>query len=96
MRHVRFALTLVALLTLPGWMPAQAADAPVKEPAKRPAAASADCPKPTGSRITPHRDSRGECPRFAGAGRVYEKEDLERTGTTDVREALRQLDPALR
>lgn len=96
MRHVRFALTLVALLTLPGWVPAQAADATPDTPANRPAAETADCPTPTGSRITPQRDSRGECPKVAGAGRVYDKNDIDRTGAIDVGEALRQLDPSIR
>lgn len=95
MRHVRFALTLVALLTLPGWVPAQAADAKVGKPASRPTETS-DCQPATGSRIPPQRDSRGECPKVAGAGKVFEKEDLERTGAIDVGEALRQLDPSIR
>lgn len=96
MRHVRFALTLVALLTLPGWVPAQAADAPVSKPANRPVTETSDCPKPTGSRITPQRDSKGECPKLAGAGRVYDKDDIDRTGAIDVSEALRKLDPSIR
>lgn len=97
MRHVRFALTLVALLTLPGWVPAQAADdAKTSKPANRPATERADCPTVTGSRIPPKRDSRGECPKIAGAGRTYDKDDIDRTGAVDLGEAIRQLDPSIR
>ena len=95
MRHVRFAMTLVALLTLPGWVPAQAADDKPGKPAAR-VAETRDFQPATGSRIPPQRDARGECPKVAGAGKVFEKEDLERTGAIDVGDAIRQLDPSIR
>ena len=95
MRHVRFAMTLVALLTLPGWVPAQAADVPGK-PATQAMKNSKDCPPATGSRIPPERDARGECPKVAGPGRVYERDDIDRTGSITLDDALRRLDPSVR
>lgn len=93
MRHIRFALTLATLLILPGWVPAQAeeaAGAAPQEPAKL-----ERCEAPTGSRISPARDARGECPRVAGAGQVFDAEELQRTGRTDLGEALQQLSPTI-
>lgn len=51
------------------------------------------CLTQTGSRI--QASSRGK-PACAGYGRSYDRKDLERTGETDVGQALRQLDPRLR
>lgn len=92
MRHIRFAMTLAALLTLPGWLPAQADEAQA-EP--KPAPKLERCETPTGSRIRPERDAKGECPAVAGAGRVYDREDLQTTGETDVGRALSRLDPSI-
>lgn len=93
MRHIRFVLTLATLLVVPGWMPVQAeeaAGATSEEPARL-----ERCEAPTGSRISPARDARGECPRIAGAGQVFDEEDLQRTGRTDLGEALQQLSPTI-
>lgn len=51
------------------------------------------CLTQTGSRI--QASSRGK-PACAGYGRSYDRKDLERTGETDVGQALRKLDPRLR
>lgn len=90
MRHIRFALALASILVLPGWTPAIADEAKAE-----PVPKLERCEAPTGSRISPERDARGECPRVAGAGQVFEKEDLERTGRTDLGEALQQLSPSI-
>lgn len=92
MRHIRFAMTLAALLTLPGWLPAQAEEAQA-QPESQPKLER--CETPTGSRIRPERDAKGECPAVAGPGRVYDHEDLQSTGQTDLGRALSRLDPAI-
>lgn len=68
--------------------------------------ARVDCIRYTGTRIVrraPERDATddkvGELDRddcVAIGGRVYSQEDLRRTGKTDVADALRMLDPAIR
>lgn len=57
------------------------------------------CIEQTGSRITAARNARSksdqrEC--VAAGGRVYTREDIESTGSVDLRDALRRLDPSLR
>lgn len=56
------------------------------------------CIRETGSRVTASRHARSrraeqECE--GGGGRVYTREDIERTGSADVRDALRRLDPSI-
>jgi outer membrane cobalamin receptor len=55
------------------------------------------CIRETGSRITATRNqskkSDQEC--VSASGRVYTREDIERTGSADVRDALRRLDPSI-
>ncbi len=55
------------------------------------------CIRETGSRITATRSrsrkSDDDC--VNAAGRVYTREDIERTGSADVRDALRRLDPSI-
>lgn len=67
-----------------------------------------DCMRYTGSRIVAERnrnaedievDDVGEMDRddcVAANGRVYSRDDLQRTGATDIADALRRLDPAIR
>lgn len=50
-----------------------------------------NCLRSTGSMIRPRK---GDC--TAAIGRVWSREDLERTGRIDVVDALRALDPAIR
>ena len=57
------------------------------------------CIEQTGSRITAARNARSksdqkEC--VAAGGRVYTREDIERSGSVDLQDALRRLDPSLR
>ena len=57
------------------------------------------CIEQTGSRVTAARNARSrgdqkDC--VAAGGRVYTREDIERTGSTDIKDALRRLDPSIR
>lgn len=54
--------------------------------------ASRNCLRATGSRIV--RTSTERCNRLPGS--AYSREDLERTGQTDVGHALERLDPRIR
>ena len=59
-----------------------------------------NCLRRTGSRITAQENRKaertGKPAKCANAfGRAYDREDIERTGATDVAEALRMLDPAI-
>jgi len=51
-----------------------------------------NCLRQTGSRIT-QRDGKPRC--TGQPGRVYSKDDIDRTGHTNLADALRALDPAL-
>ena len=66
-----------------------------------------DCMRYTGSHILARRSERnappaeaiGELDRdecISANGRVYSRDDLMRTGETDIADALRRLDPAIR
>ena len=67
--------------------PASAADAPQVQ---------RYCLRQTGTRIDLRRHDGPERACIAANGRVYTREDLERTGEVDIAEALRKLDPAIR
>ena len=57
------------------------------------------CIEQTGSRITAARNARSRSEQkdcVAAGGRVYTREDIERSGSTDLRDALRRLDPSIR
>lgn len=57
------------------------------------------CIQQTGSRIVASRNARSRSERadcVASGGRVYTREDIQRTGSTDLADALRRLDPSLR
>lgn len=91
MRHVRFVLALASILVLPGWTPAMADEAQKTEPAPK----LERCEAPTGSRISPERDSKGECPKSASPGKTYTRDDLQSTGEINVGDALSRLDPSI-
>ncbi len=56
--------------------------------------ADRNCLKETGSRVI-RADSKGrKC--AIGPGRSYTKEDIDRTGSVDLADALRKLDPSIR
>ena len=58
------------------------------------AIADRNCLKYTGSRITPRADKQGrKC--ISASGRGYSREDIDRTGATDIGTALRMLDTAV-
>lgn len=56
------------------------------------------CIKETGSRVvaTRNRSKKSDEECVAASGRVYTREDIERTGSVDIRDALRRLDPSVR
>lgn len=95
--------TLIALLLAGGVAaagepaaPAASTDTPEKPVAiegTRPARAKA-CEQSSGSRIrsTPATG----CRTSAGLLRTYTQEDIQRTGETDINEALRKIDPIFR
>ncbi|MCD9045853.1 MULTISPECIES: hypothetical protein [unclassified Luteimonas] len=67
--------------------------------AERAAANERYCIRETGSRITASREARSRSERDAcinAGGRVYTREDIERSGGVDVKDALRRLDPSIR
>lgn len=79
-----------------------AADQP--EGGKRDSAATRDaheafCLRHTGSRIpvrADRRTGRKDAGCIAAHGRVYSRDDLDRTGEIDIADALRKLDPSIR
>lgn len=74
--------------------PAASQDAPVTDESKG-ASADRNCLKETGSRIKPQADRKGRrCVNAPGAS--YNREDLDRTGAVDLKDALRRLDPTVR
>lgn len=57
------------------------------------------CIRETGSRVIAHRNARNKKERsecVAAGGRVYTRDDIERTGSVDLLDALRRLDPSIR
>lgn len=52
-----------------------------------------DCLRSTGTRIR-SRDENG-CLRVFSPSRVYSRSDIERTGETEIAEALQRLDPSI-
>lgn len=55
--------------------------------------ADRNCLKHTGSRVI-RADSKGRKCAIA-TGRAYNREDIDRTGAVDLRDAIRRLDPAV-
>lgn len=73
--------------------PEQTADARADKASER------FCIQETGSRIVANRNARSaeerrEC--VAAGGRVYTRDDIQRTGSPDLADALRRLDPSIR
>ena len=71
----------------------------MRERGQRASASDRFCIRETGSRITAARNARSrraeqEC--VTGGGRVYTREDIDRTGSADIKDALRRLDPSIR
>lgn len=109
MNKTLIAITLSSLLPLAALaatpQPATATDvdaAPAVASAEPAAAAVATaavvdrhCLRQTGSRIVTHRKTKGERDCLPLPGRSYSREDIERTGETDIADALRRLDPSV-
>ncbi len=103
MKHVFVTAALAALVFAAAPAAVHAQDEP-EEAARTRAkeARRADdrfCIEQTGSRIVAARNARSksdekEC--VNAGGRVYTREDIERTGSVDLQDALRRLDPRLR
>lgn len=94
-----FALAAVAQANPPAEEPEEAASTSLKAEAKADAKTDRYCVRETGSRITASRNARSkqeqeEC--IAAGGRVYTRADIESTGSTDIADALRRLDPSIR
>lgn len=53
------------------------------------------CLRSTGSRIVAKQNEKGARRCVAANGRVYTREDLDRTGQLDMADALRRLDPSI-
>ena len=55
------------------------------------------CIQETGSRIvaTRNKSKKADKDCVAASGRVYTREDIERTGSADIKDALRRLDPSI-
>jgi phosphate-selective porin len=99
------ALSFAASAQTPATTPAAPADpaAAVSDTAEAAAAdklasedklADRNCLRETGSRVI-RADSKGrKC--AIGPGRSYTKEDIDRTGSIDLADALRKLDPSIR
>lgn len=101
-RSLILSLSLsLALASAPAFADADAADTtakPAKEPASDIAASEPDtrsarldrfCPDATASRIKRHN---GRC---STPGRVYTRDDIDRTGATTAGDALSKLDPSI-
>ena len=55
------------------------------------------CIQETGSRIvaTRNKSKKADKECVSASGRVYTREDIERTGSVDLKDALRRLDPSI-
>jgi hypothetical protein len=85
--HLRVVSAIATALVLA----ACAATSPNVKPNATSAAAAANpsCLSQTGSRIT---SDRADCPAF---GRSFSRDDIDRTGKTNVGDALAELDPSI-
>jgi outer membrane cobalamin receptor len=94
-----FAFAAAAQGNPPTEEPEEAASTSLKAEADADAKIDRFCVRETGSRITASRNARTkqeqkEC--VAAGGRVYTRADIDSTGSTDIADALRRLDPSIR
>jgi len=75
--------------------PAVASAEPAAEAVAKAAVIDRNCLRQTGSRIVAHRKAKGERDCLPLPGRTYSRDDIERTGQTDIANALRRLDPSI-
>jgi len=94
-----FALAATAQANPPAEEPEEAASASLDAEAKADAKTDRFCVRQTGSRVTASRNARSKDEQkdcVAAGGRVYTRADIQRTGSTDIADALRRLDPSIR
>lgn len=89
----RFGSLLALSLLLAAGSLSAAERSPDRPNAEQTLARETRCEPATGSRISRKPGADGRCENDAALLRSYEKEDLDRTGQTDLGDALRQLDP---
>lgn len=102
MKYTLIAGALAAMVFASAPVPVHAQDEPEEASQSRARPKKADdrfCIQETGSRIVAARNARSksderEC--VAAGGRVYTREDIDRTGSVDIKDALRKLDPSIR
>lgn len=103
----RFSQSLMSAVLLSGLaFAASAQSVPQDEPEESGRNAASERAKPddricieeTGSRIVSARNARSkraEKDCVSAGGRVYTRDDIQRTGSTDLKDALRRLDPSV-
>lgn|SRR5699024_824232 len=76
----------------------QAREEPTEASQDRDKASERFCIQQTGSRIVANRNAKSQSERaecVSSGGRVYTREEIRRTGSTDLADALRRLDPSI-
>jgi outer membrane cobalamin receptor len=94
-----FAFAAAAQGNPPAEEPEEAASTSLKAEAEADAKTDRYCIRETGSRIVASRNARSKQEQkdcVAAGGRVYTRADIDRTGSTDIADALRRLDPSIR
>lgn len=93
------AFTAAAQTTPPQTTPATDAPTAAQTDAKKPEINDAYCLRHTGTRILSRTDSgktgKARTCNTSAIGRAYTRDDLDRTGETNIADALRRLDPAV-
>lgn len=94
-----FAFAAAAQANPPTEEPEETASTSMEAEARADADVDRYCIRQTGSRILASRNARSkqaqkEC--VAAGGRVYTRADIDATGSTDIADALRRLDPSIR
>jgi hypothetical protein len=90
LRNLIFMLGVAGLLASAQLLAADTT--PAADPAKP--KATGPCDRVTGSNITPSR--KDGCKSSVQPNRTYTKDDIDRTGETDLAQALRKMDPSFR
>lgn len=97
----RVLMTVLFAAVMPAALAQTAAAPPEAAPAAQPGEATQTplseryCLRDTGSRIVARQNAKGQKQCNGLPGRVYTREDLDRTGHLNIADALRTLDPAV-
>lgn len=94
-----FAFAAAAQDNPPAGEPEEAASNSLKAEARADAKVDRYCIQQTGTRINASRNARSKQEQkdcVAAGGRVYTRADIDSTGSTDLADALRRLDPSIR